>query len=57
MRVFVAGASGVIGMRPIPLLVKEGHGVVGMTRSNHKADKLATLGQPQFYATFTIYPH
>jgi nucleoside-diphosphate-sugar epimerase len=33
MRIFVAGASGVIGIRLVPLLVAAGHEVAGMTRS------------------------
>jgi len=37
MRVFIAGASGVIGRRLIPLLVQQGHAVTGMTRSESKA--------------------
>ena len=37
MRVFLAGASGVIGVRLIPLLVRDGHEVAGMTRSPGKA--------------------
>lgn len=43
-RVFLAGASGVIGQRLIPLLVDAGHTVAGMTRSASKADRLAELG-------------
>ena len=43
-RIFLAGASGVIGQRLIPLLVAEGHTVAGMTRSASKADLLASLG-------------
>jgi hypothetical protein len=43
-RVFLAGASGVIGTRLIPLLVDAGHTVGGMTRSAGKADLLAELG-------------
>jgi len=35
--VFVAGATGVIGRRLIPRLVKGGHEVAGMTRSPDKA--------------------
>jgi nucleoside-diphosphate-sugar epimerase len=31
MRVFLAGATGVIGRRLIPLLLAEGHQVAGMT--------------------------
>jgi nucleoside-diphosphate-sugar epimerase len=44
MRIFVAGASGVIGVRLVPLLVAEGHDVAGMTRSPHKAGLLRELG-------------
>src|SRR4051812_220378 len=33
MRIFVAGASGAIGKRLVPLLVESGHEVTGMTRS------------------------
>ncbi|MGO4690136.1 NAD-dependent epimerase/dehydratase family protein [Glaciibacter sp. 2TAF33] len=43
-RIFLAGASGVIGQRLIPLLVGGGHSVGGMTRSAGKADALARLG-------------
>jgi nucleoside-diphosphate-sugar epimerase len=44
VRIFVAGASGVIGSRLIPLLIADGHAVAGMTRSPHKADVLRELG-------------
>jgi nucleoside-diphosphate-sugar epimerase len=44
MRVFVAGASGVIGIRLVPLLVAGGHEVAGMTRSETKADRLREVG-------------
>jgi uncharacterized protein YbjT (DUF2867 family) len=44
MRVFLAGASGVIGQRLIPLLVQAGHVVGGMTRSSGKMELLAQLG-------------
>lgn len=44
MRIFVAGASGVIGVRLVPLLVAAGHEVAGMTRSAGKADDLRALG-------------
>jgi uncharacterized protein YbjT (DUF2867 family) len=43
-RIFLAGASGVIGTRLIPRLVMAGHVVGGMTRSANKADRLAELG-------------
>jgi nucleoside-diphosphate-sugar epimerase len=44
VRIFVAGASGVIGARLVPLLVRAGHQVAGMTRSPDKAEALRTLG-------------
>jgi len=44
VRIFVAGASGVIGSRLVALLVADGHAVAGMTRSTHKADLLRELG-------------
>jgi nucleoside-diphosphate-sugar epimerase len=44
VRVFVAGASGVIGVRLVPLLVAAGHEVAGMTRSRGKVEQLRALG-------------
>lgn len=44
MRIFLAGASGVIGVRLLPLLVAAGHEVAGMTRSPGKLDGLKALG-------------
>lgn len=44
MRIFLAGASGVIGVRLIPLLVADGHEVAGMTRSSGKVEMLRELG-------------
>lgn len=44
MRIFLAGASGVIGVRLIPLLVSDGHQVAGMTRSPEKTETLRQLG-------------
>jgi len=44
MKVFVAGASGAIGRRLIPLLVQAGHSVVAMTRSNAKIDAIRAAG-------------
>lgn len=44
MRVFVAGASGVIGVRLVPLLVAAKHEVAGMTRSPEKRELLRHLG-------------
>lgn len=44
MRIFVAGATGVIGVRLLPLLVAAGHEVAGMTRSPSKVELLRGLG-------------
>src|SRR6185437_8053094 len=44
MRIFIAGASGVIGVRLVPLLVADGHAAAGMTRSPDKAGQLRDLG-------------
>ena len=43
-RIFLAGASGAIGQRLAPLLVKAGHHVVGTTRTAGKAPLLRSLG-------------
>jgi nucleoside-diphosphate-sugar epimerase len=44
VRIFLAGATGVIGTRLIPLLVEEGHVVAGMTRSAERASLVRDLG-------------
>jgi uncharacterized protein YbjT (DUF2867 family) len=44
MRIFLAGATGVIGIRVLPLLISAGHTVAGMTRSPHKTGQLRALG-------------
>jgi len=44
VRIFVAGATGLIGIRLVPLLLAAGHEVAGMTRSPEKAGLLAGLG-------------
>jgi 2-alkyl-3-oxoalkanoate reductase len=44
MRIFVAGATGALGRRLIPLLVTAGHGVVGLTRRRENAGIVASLG-------------
>src|SRR4051794_21994652 len=44
MNVFVAGATGAIGRRLVPLLVADGHEVTAMTRSPAKATGLRDLG-------------
>jgi nucleoside-diphosphate-sugar epimerase len=44
MKVFVAGATGVLGRAIVPQLVARGHDVVGMTRSASKQDQVRSLG-------------
>jgi nucleoside-diphosphate-sugar epimerase len=44
MKIFVAGATGVLGRALIPQLVARGHEVVGMTRSASKQDLVRGLG-------------
>jgi len=47
MRIFLAGATGVIGRRLTPLLVLMGHEVTGTTRSAAKAGQIeASCGRP-----------
>jgi nucleoside-diphosphate-sugar epimerase len=43
MRVFLAGATGVIGRRLAPLLRAQGHHVTGMTRSPQRAQALRAM--------------
>jgi 2-alkyl-3-oxoalkanoate reductase len=44
MRIFVAGATGAIGRRLIPILVSSGHAVVGSTRSVGRLCLIRKLG-------------
>jgi nucleoside-diphosphate-sugar epimerase len=44
VRVCLAGATGVIGQRLVPLLIAEGHQVTAMTRSTQKHDALRAQG-------------
>jgi nucleoside-diphosphate-sugar epimerase len=44
MRIFLAGASGAVGRRLIPLLLADGHRVIGTTRSAAKATELEAHG-------------
>ena len=44
MRIFLAGATGAIGQRLVPLLVDAGHEVVGTTRTPAKVDGLRLAG-------------
>ena len=44
MKVFVAGATGAIGRRLVPLLSSSGHEVIAMTHAPAKTDTLRALG-------------
>src|SRR5213595_1612752 len=44
MKVFVAGATGALGARLVPLLVSKGHDVAGTTRTVGKTDALRAAG-------------
>lgn len=44
MRIFVAGATGVIGRYTVPLLLQAGHEVTGITRSEERAAELDRMG-------------
>jgi len=44
MRIFLAGATGAIGKRLVPLLLEARHHVTGTTRSAAKADALCAAG-------------
>ena len=44
MRVFVAGATGVVGRRAVPALVAAGHTVTAVVRSPAKAELARSMG-------------
>jgi len=44
MKVFVAGATGAIGSRLIPMVVEAGHAVTGTTRTLNKAESIRLAG-------------
>ena len=44
MRVFLAGATGVIGRRLLPRLLEAGHDVTAMTRHEDRASVLREAG-------------
>lgn len=44
MRVLVAGATGVLGRRAIPHLLRFGHEVVGLARNEERASLVRALG-------------
>lgn len=44
MRIFVAGATGAIGRRLVPMLAEQDHVVIATTRTARKSDELSGLG-------------
>jgi nucleoside-diphosphate-sugar epimerase len=44
MKIFLAGATGAIGKRLVPLLLNAGHRVIGTTRSKAKGEALSAAG-------------
>jgi nucleoside-diphosphate-sugar epimerase len=44
MRIFIAGATGVVGRRVVPLLIAAGHEVTGIGRTEEKRAQLVRLG-------------
>ena len=44
MRIFVAGATGVLGRRIVPALVARGHHVTGLARSAGSVERITSLG-------------
>jgi len=44
MRIFVAGATGAISKRLVPLLVADGHYILASTRTPNKAEDLRAQG-------------
>ncbi|WP_279580024.1 NAD(P)H-binding protein [Fodinicola feengrottensis] len=53
MRVFLAGATGALGRRLIPILVADGHQVTGLTRRETQADALRAAGADAAWLTST----
>ena len=44
MRIFVAGATGAVGRRLVPRLVRAGHSITGLTHTPSKAGFVRELG-------------
>ena len=59
MRIFITGATGVIGRRVVPRLIEQGHAVTAVGRSPEKRGALARLGATaldvDLFASHTLY--
>ena len=44
VRIFIAGATGILGRRVVPLLLRDGHRVIGLSRSDRNRAQLAAQG-------------
>ena len=53
MHVFLAGSTGVLGRRIVPLLLADGHRVTGLTRDAHGAETLRAAGADAVVADAT----
>jgi uncharacterized protein YbjT (DUF2867 family) len=47
MKIFVAGATGVVGRRPVPMLLERGWSVTAVARTAEKIVALGRLGAPR----------
>jgi uncharacterized protein YbjT (DUF2867 family) len=56
MRVFLAGATGVLGRRIVPLLVARGHQVTALTRAADGAGRLRYPSWRDGFASFQALP-
>jgi hypothetical protein len=57
VRIFLAGATGILGERLVPLLVADGHPVAGLTRSPDKAAGGVVLRYGKLYRPGTYFEH
>ncbi|HXH28644.1 MAG TPA: NAD(P)H-binding protein, partial [Candidatus Polarisedimenticolia bacterium] len=44
MKIFLAGATGAIGRRLLPLLLRDGHEVIALVRTVARAEALQSMG-------------
>ena len=55
MKIFLAGATGAIGRRLVPLLLNARHYVIGTTRSITKADGLRAAGAEPVVSMYSTH--